>query len=302
MPPSPRQPLVSIGLPVLNGARLLEGALHSLLTQDYEPLELIISDNASTDSTPDICRRWAERDSRIQYFRQERTVDPVTNFNSTLHRARGEYFMWAAHDDLWEPEFIPTLAALLQTHADAVLAFSLFDNFSDDSPARQLFPAVFELPAKSTFRRLWRFIRQHPRSGKANLVMGMTRREALMAVGGFHSWPDGDFADLLLIFSLLCRGNLALNDKNLFHKREASRKAEAPPADSSNRRSFSRRSRERLGLLRGYRQILDESPGIGAISKSLLHLELKRQAGWFVVSEYPKGLLRSLRSRWSNPT
>lgn len=92
-------PRVSIGVPVYNGEQYLENALTALLQQDFEDFELIISDNASTDATPDICQALASRDRRIRYFRNAKNVGLPANHNRTYELARGEFFKWAAHDD-----------------------------------------------------------------------------------------------------------------------------------------------------------------------------------------------------------
>src|SRR5438128_500699 len=94
-------PLVSIGLPVYNGAAHLSEALDSLLAQDYERIELVISDNASTDDTPTICQKYAAIDSRIRYYRKETTSAVIPNFRRALDLSSGDYFVWAAHDDTW---------------------------------------------------------------------------------------------------------------------------------------------------------------------------------------------------------
>lgn len=102
--PSPDDPpCVSIGLAVYNGERYLEAAVESMLRQSFMDFELIISDNASTDRTQEICQRLANRDSRIRYFRQPENVGINRNFNFVYAVARGAYFKWAAHDDVCDP-------------------------------------------------------------------------------------------------------------------------------------------------------------------------------------------------------
>lgn len=117
-------PLVSIGLPVRNGAERLPAALGALLAQTYSHFELVISDNASQDGTRELCEEWARRDSRICYVRQPRDLGAVGNFQYVLHAARGPYFMWAADDDFWLPEYIAQNLAVLEAHPDAVCSVS----------------------------------------------------------------------------------------------------------------------------------------------------------------------------------
>src|SRR3954470_1068595 len=97
---SERRPRVSIGLPVYNGQRFLAPAVSSLLAQTFADFELVICDNASTDDTEAICRRFAERDPRVRYHRNEQNVGAAPNFNRALALSTGQYFKWAAHDDL----------------------------------------------------------------------------------------------------------------------------------------------------------------------------------------------------------
>jgi len=92
-------PKISIGLPVYNGERYLENAINRMLEQDYQDFELIISDNASTDKTQEICLEFCQKDSRIRYFRNEKNIGLSRNHNRTFEMARGEYFKWISHDD-----------------------------------------------------------------------------------------------------------------------------------------------------------------------------------------------------------
>jgi hypothetical protein len=94
-----RPGLVSIGLPVYNGARYLREALDSLLAQDYADFEVVISDNCSDDETESICYEFVARDARVRYHRAGRNAGPTLNFLRAYGLARGEFFMWAAHDD-----------------------------------------------------------------------------------------------------------------------------------------------------------------------------------------------------------
>ena len=115
-------PLVTIGVPVYNGEPHLLLALESLLEQDYPNLEIIIRDNASTDNTQSICLAAAARDPRIRYLRNARDIGPLANFCRLVNDANGDYFMWAADDDLRNRCFVRELAACLQDHSQVVLA------------------------------------------------------------------------------------------------------------------------------------------------------------------------------------
>lgn len=112
--------LVTIGLPVYNGARYLREALDSLIAQDYPDFEIIISDNASEDETEAICRNYAARDSRIRYFRAERNMGALWNAVQVYQAAKGEYFLLAADDDLRHPEYLSRCVAALERNPRAL--------------------------------------------------------------------------------------------------------------------------------------------------------------------------------------
>ena len=88
-------PRLTIGLPVYNGEKYVAESLEALLGQSFTDFELIISDNASTDSTGDICRRYEKQDSRVRYFRQPRNIGLAPNHNFVVEQARGELFKWS---------------------------------------------------------------------------------------------------------------------------------------------------------------------------------------------------------------
>ncbi len=117
-------PRLSVGLPIYNSERYLAEAIEALLGQSYTDFELIISDNASTDGTPDICRHYEAQDPRIRYFRQPRNIGLAPNHNFVADQARGGYFKWAAGDDLYARDLLERCAAALDEHPQVVLAHS----------------------------------------------------------------------------------------------------------------------------------------------------------------------------------
>jgi len=120
----PDLPEVSIGLPVYNGELFLKKALDSLLKQTYFDFELIISDNNSTDLTPQICKEYEKNDKRIRYIKQEKNIGAYPNFYFVLTQAKGKYFMWAAADDYWKPDFLSKNLEILQNHPNVVCSIS----------------------------------------------------------------------------------------------------------------------------------------------------------------------------------
>jgi len=114
---------ISIGLPVYNGEKYIGQALDSILAQSYTDFEVIISDNASTDRTQEICQAYAAKDGRIRYHRSTQNLGAAPNFNRVFELACGEYFKWAAHDDVMAPEFLSKCVEVLDQNREVVLCF-----------------------------------------------------------------------------------------------------------------------------------------------------------------------------------
>lgn len=117
-------PLVSIGVPVFNEEGHLAEALDSLLAQTYDNIEVVISDNASTDRTPEICAAYAARDPRVRYHRNENNVGGIENFNVAFRLARGEFFMWASGHDVRHPSQIARCLEMMLAEPEVVLCYS----------------------------------------------------------------------------------------------------------------------------------------------------------------------------------
>lgn len=115
-------PRLSIGLPVYNGVDFLAASLDALLGQTYQDFELIISDNASTDGTSELCQSYAVRDPRVRVVRQPRNIGAAPNHDAVLQEATGELFKWVSADDLYAHDLLERCVGLLDEHPDAVLA------------------------------------------------------------------------------------------------------------------------------------------------------------------------------------
>jgi len=129
-------PLVSVGLPVFNGEMGLAMALNALLKQDYINLEIIISDNGSTDRTPEICEEFLKKDKRIKYYRSSENRGSNWNFNKVFDLSSGKYFMWAAHDDLRELSFVRACVEKLEQFPEAVLCHTHTEMYIENRKER----------------------------------------------------------------------------------------------------------------------------------------------------------------------
>jgi len=102
------QPLVSIGIPTYNRASLLKRSIKSALNQDYKNIEIIISDNASTDVTECVCRFYCDKDDRLKYTRHSKNLGVKANFSEVLKNASGQFFMWLGDDDWIDAAYVST--------------------------------------------------------------------------------------------------------------------------------------------------------------------------------------------------
>jgi len=122
-----RNPKVTVGLAVYNGEKYLGEAIDSVLAQTFRDFELVISDNASTDSTEEICRAYVARDARVRYFRAPQNRGAAWNFNHTLDLAQGEYVKWLAHDDVIGPDYLARTVEALDRDPALVVCHSRTD-------------------------------------------------------------------------------------------------------------------------------------------------------------------------------
>lgn len=229
------KPLVSVGLPVHNGAAFLAEALDGLLAQEHSRLEILVSDNASTDGTQEIAEGYAARCENILYRRSPENIGALGNFQLVLDAAVGDYFMWAAHDDLRDPPFVEAMVRRLEEDPTAVLAFCGLDNVDERGNSIRDYPFIQELFGSGSVRdRLEKLIWFEECMGKANLVYGLHRTEVLRSCGGLRGYGHGDWGiDYLLVYRLAMRGHFVFDERKLFHKRLVPPSPQLPPPHSA---------------------------------------------------------------------
>jgi glycosyltransferase involved in cell wall biosynthesis len=215
-------PDVTIGLPVFNGEPHLAEAIECLLGQTYGEFVLLISDNASTDGTEQLCRAYAARDRRVRYSRNPTNIGVYANFARVLSLAETEYYMVAAADDRHDPRFLEATRRLLEEDASRILAFCHVEGIDPQGRPTRCFPRIAELgrPAP-TLQRLHRLLWSPEADGKANVVYGLTRTPAARAAGALHRYSRNDWGrDYLTLFRLAGFGEIAIAPDVLFRKRE----------------------------------------------------------------------------------
>ena len=238
------RPKVSIGVPVYNGGQFLERAIDSLLSQTFADLEIVVSDNASTDDSRDIIRRAAKRDPRVRYSFNEVNRGLVWNHRRVIALARGEYFMFAPHDDWFAEDYVERCVELLDARPDVTYALSeaiLVDAEAREIGRERLRQRVDD-PSPST--RFWDLLVVQ---GGVNWY-GLARRELFARIGRYRSVPR---SERIVLAELALWGPFGVVPGRLYFRRvhegqatalRRSRRAEAVVLDP--RRSAGIRGRE----------------------------------------------------------
>lgn len=212
------KPLISIGLPAHNGEQVISDAIESFLRQTYKNFELIISDDASTDATQKICKAYAQKDKRIRYIRQKKNLGFVDNFNFVLQKARGEFFMWAAQDDIRDKNSLHVLLELFYTYPDTVLSTCGFANIDKEKKQIEAYPSVHFNNNKDHFYSVSAYVL------KPNLsyFYGLFKTKILKKTGGYikDSRPFFKSSDYVTILKVLFEGKMAYTHHILLYKRD----------------------------------------------------------------------------------
>lgn len=206
-------PKVSIGLPIYNGENFIVEAIESVLNQTFQDYELIISDNASTDKTPEICQRYARQDSRIHYYHSNINRGPAWNYNRVFELAKGKYFKWAAHDDVFEPTFIEKTLVRLEQNPTAVLSFSMVDIIYQKSGTAE--PCDITLTASSP-NPACRFQEMSSMEHYCHAIFGLIRTEVLAQTPLIGNYAN---SDRVLLGRLSLQGPFETVPESLFKLR-----------------------------------------------------------------------------------
>ena len=174
-----------------NGERFLAQALDSLLAQTVTDLELIISDNASTDGTPALCREYVRRDPRVRYVRQPVNIGAPRNWNAVVHEARGTFFKWASANDTCAPTMLERCVARMQTDPGIVLCQGLTQLVDEDERPIQVYGGDASFDDERPSDRYARVAKQMEMN---NAQSGVIRLDVLRRTGLDRLYPSGDMA------------------------------------------------------------------------------------------------------------
>lgn len=181
------KPLVTIGLFLRNEGQFVRQSLESLQTQDYENLEIVISDNCSTDDTGTICRELGSDDPRIKYERQEFNIGAAANSIRVLGRAGGKYFMWASGHDLWAPDLVSKCVAELEAHPGSAVAYASSNWIAADGAVLDKESGWYDTRGMDTIGRFFMVFwgNQHP-------VLGLIRTKYLRDLPKIYACAGSD--------------------------------------------------------------------------------------------------------------
>lgn len=211
-----RAPRLSIGVPVYNGGRFLSQCLESLLGQEFGDFELIISDNASTDDTFDICRGLAARDHRIRLYREIKNRGGGWNHNRVLELASAPYFKWASHDDVCERSLIAKCVRALDSNSTAVLAHPLTAIIDDSGQFVEKYALPLRTAAPEVSIRFHDLVMAYHQCYQ---IYGVIRRSALEKTGPMGNFVNGDG---VLLANLALYGTFETIPEYLFFSRRHS--------------------------------------------------------------------------------
>lgn len=223
--PRSQNPRVTIGVPAYNAERYLAISLGSLLEQTYTDIEILICDNASTDSTPDIAADFARRDARVRYVRNERNIGAGRNFIRCVDLARSELFRWQSADDYSAPTFIERCVEILDAHPDVMQAYPRAIVVDENGTELERYAERIETRSDNPRERYLHVMRN---LGRVNAFFGVMRTDLLRRTGIHGSYIG---ADIVVQAEIALYGKLWEIPEYLFFRRMHAAAQSAMTAD-----------------------------------------------------------------------
>jgi glycosyltransferase involved in cell wall biosynthesis len=211
-------PQVSIGIPLYNAERFLRPALEAAAAQTFTDFEVVISDNASTDRTPDICREFAARDSRFRFYQNERNLGAAYNFNRVFELSRAPLFRWAAYDDLMGPRALEVCVEALRRNPDAILAYPRSVIIDEEGKWIEDYVERYQIGEAESHQRFGHFL-SVVETTNCHPIFGLIRSDVLRKtpmLGNYHS------ADKVLLGRLALLGKFVEVPEREFLRRNHS--------------------------------------------------------------------------------
>ena len=203
-----RGPLVTIGIPVYNGMPRIELAIKSACAQTYENLQIVISDNGSSDGTAAICRQYAENSDQITYLSNPENIGATRNFNRVFEAGEGPYFKWMGHDDLLAPIAVEKAVAQLEAEPSLAVSHWLERIVNEDEEILREYATSqgFDVTGDSPSRRFRQMLHWRRLGFAGDPIYGVIRRDALDQTRLLTSMHNPNY---LLLEELAIAGGIA---------------------------------------------------------------------------------------------
>jgi len=167
-------PKITIGLMVYNEEKDLDEAIRSIYEQNFEDIEILVGNNASTDNSTNIIESYAKQDARIVHIQRERNIGALQNWNDLVNRAKGEYFILAGGHDKWSPNYLKNLSKELDNNQKAVVSYAKTTWIDKDSAEINYSTSLLDTSGLSHIGKFvsLMFSNQHP-------IMGLIRTKSI---------------------------------------------------------------------------------------------------------------------------
>ncbi len=205
---------VALGLPVYQGETYLAETLDNLLAQEFGDFELLISDNASTDGTAEICREYLSRDRRIHYIRSPRNLGAARNYNQVFQRTGGRFFKWVSYDDLLAPSYLARCVEVLDAAPPSVaLCYPRTTIIDGRGAVVRYHNDDFDIRGDEPAARIMQFARKW---SWCNPCFGLHRRSVLSTTRLVEPYIS---SDVTLLAELALRGEFWEVPERMFFRR-----------------------------------------------------------------------------------
>jgi glycosyltransferase involved in cell wall biosynthesis len=226
---------ISLGLPVFNGADYLERVFRNLIAQSHRAWQLLVSDNASTDDTGEICLKYAAKDSRISYHRHPTNIGATRNFDFVLQHSQCELFAWVAADDERSANFFEALVTALAQDKVAEFAFGAVENTNLAGETVRHYPTFHRFASNGGACRVAKYALSPEASGKANLIYAVYRTQFIKRVSIEYPMNESWGTDMNFVLAAVSRGALVVDEGAILYKRlsedELAREEQYNPKD-----------------------------------------------------------------------
>jgi len=286
-------PYVSIGLPVYNGENFLEEAINSILPQTFEDFELIISDNASTDRTQEICKGYAAKDHRIRYYRNQQNVGAASNYNRVFELSTGKYFKWAAHDDLCAPVLIERCLEVLDSEPSVVICYARTSIIDEHGSHKRDYDDLMDLRSPKPHERFRDYLFRP--TGLCNAIFGVVRASELRMTPLIGSYIA---SDMVLLGELVLRGKIYELPERLFYRRRHPERGEpANPTRSALAAWYDPANRKKFVWSTEWRRLLEyihciRRVPLGWHERTWCYLYVMKWAGKQLIRRFLKGTIK----------